>query len=289
MAKQNIVTEERDIDPTWAGEILDRHYDRISKGQFIQRPVSRVAIDRYAMDMAAGNWKLIPDPITFDVDDNLINGQHRLEGVRQSGKVIRMMVSTGWPADKNGKVKLIDVMDGNKPRTIDQMLHLHGQACARNYTTTCRFLCRVAHATGRAPAITFSTMMWMMETLNLRNAIDRILAVATDHRDFQGRAVGPLAYYYTTAPKKAVAFAEALFNATATKGDAVWLYQNWLKQHPDSKTDVGLKAISACIKAWHTNEELKQIRISSEPLEWLALTNGKLREQIRAMIPVRNR
>lgn len=280
--------EIKDITPEWAGEILDRHYKRIDDGKFVQRNISRSAGERYAMDMSADNWKLTHQGIAFDVNDDLIDGQHRLEGVRQSGKTIRMVVSTGWPVDNNnGAVKLIDVIDGQKPRTIDQMLHLHGQSLARNYTTAIRFIGRVALVTGRAPCITFSSTKWMMDTLNLKVAIDKIMTNATDHRDFQGRNVGPLAYYYTAFPRKAMDFAEQLFNGTAVKGNAVWLYANWCKQHAGYKTDNGLKALAACLRAWHMNTELTIVRTHIEALEWLSNTNPKLRETIREAIPLR--
>lgn len=285
--ENKIETEPRDITPEWAAEILDKHYGRIEKGTFIQRPLSRGFVNRYAMDMSADAWKLTPDPITFDTEDNLINGQHRLEAVRQSGKTVRMMVSTGWPVERNGQVQLIDLLDGGKPRTIDQMLHLHGQTLARNYTTTIRFIGRVALVTSRAPGMTFSSTKWMLDTINLRAAIDKIMSNATDHRDFQGRNVGPLAYYYTAFPRKAMEFADQLFNGTAVKGNQVWLYANWCKQHPAYKTDTGLKALAWCLKGWHTNMELTRISTHIESLEWLSNTNPKLRETIREAIPVR--
>lgn len=285
--QQDPTTEARDITPEWAGKILDRHYTRIEEGKFVQRPVSKATINKYAMDMMAGNWRLSPQGIAFNEDDDLIDGQQRLEAVRQSKKTVRMMVSTGWPVEKNGAVQLIDVLDMGKPRTIEQMLHLHGQTCANNYTTTIRFISRVALVTGRAPAITYSSTIWMLDSLNLRVAIDKIMSNATDHRDFQGRNVGPLAYYYTSSPRKAMDFAEQLFNGTAVKGNAVWLYANWLKQHPQYKTEAVLKGLAWCIKAWHTNTDVQRISTHVESLEWLSNTNPKLRETIRAAVPQR--
>lgn len=283
----NIKTVEKDITPEWAGEVLDRHFERITSGKFLQRQVAPSFINRYAADMSSGAWKLSPDPITFDEDDNLINGQHRLEAVRKSGKTVRMMVSTGWPVENNGDVQLIDVMDGGKPRTIDQMLHLHGQGCARNYTTTVRFVCRVAHVTGRAPAVTYSSVTSMLEKLDIRTAIDRIMSVSTDHRDFLGRHIGPLVYYYTAHPKKAMAFADGLFNFTSPKGGAVSVYLSWLKSHPRTTTDVGLRAICASLRAFHTDAEITSIRPHAEAVEWLAALSPKLREQIRKLVPYR--
>jgi hypothetical protein len=56
-----------------------------------QRNLSTKTVDRYALDMASENWPFAGDPIRFNVDGELIDGQHRLRGVMQS-KVAQMMI-----------------------------------------------------------------------------------------------------------------------------------------------------------------------------------------------------
>lgn len=55
--------------------------------QVVNRPVSRVTVRRYAREMLAGRWALNGDPIRFDWDGHLIDGQHRLEALVLAGEV----------------------------------------------------------------------------------------------------------------------------------------------------------------------------------------------------------
>jgi hypothetical protein len=282
-----IITEERDIAPDWSREILDRHYKRIAEGKLAQRPLTKSVVNRYASDMSTNNWLLTHQGIAFDTNDDLYDGQHRLEAVCKSGKTVRMLVTTGIPAGNNGETRVMDVVDCGKARSIDQMLHLHGLQYAKNYTSTMRFIARVAHL-GVTPLMTFSAVKWMMDDLGLLENVAKIVSVSTDIRDFRGGVVGALAYYHTAFPKKAMQFAEDLFNYQGGKGSPVSLYLKWSKTHSRLHTEFKMKAIAACLRAHHENRELTVVRLHQESIEWLALTNPTLRQQIRDRIP-RNR
>lgn len=64
-----------------------------------QRPLSRSYVTSLAGDMKAARWYLSPDPITLSNDGALINGQHRLRAVVQSGLAQPFMVSRGWDSE----------------------------------------------------------------------------------------------------------------------------------------------------------------------------------------------
>lgn len=53
--------------------------------------------ERYARDMRNGHWHLTGEPIQFASNGRLIDGQHRLEGVKRSGIAVRMFVTRGLP------------------------------------------------------------------------------------------------------------------------------------------------------------------------------------------------
>lgn len=42
-------------------------------------------VERYAADMTAGKWTECPEPISFYVDGDLADGQHRLFAITESG------------------------------------------------------------------------------------------------------------------------------------------------------------------------------------------------------------
>jgi hypothetical protein len=59
------------------------------------RNKSHHTISAYARDMANGDWVTTGDPIRFDSKGNLIDGQHRLEAVVESGLKIPFLVVYG--------------------------------------------------------------------------------------------------------------------------------------------------------------------------------------------------
>ncbi len=75
------------VDPKTASEWLAK-----SRGN---RPIRNEAIWRYAEDMSAGRWFVGHDAITFDKNETLINGHHRLKAVILSGKTISFLVRYG--------------------------------------------------------------------------------------------------------------------------------------------------------------------------------------------------
>lgn len=64
------------------------------------RPIRQNFIAKYADIMMEGNWLADSiDPITFDKEGNLINGQHRLLAIQRANKSIRMSVRRNVPAE----------------------------------------------------------------------------------------------------------------------------------------------------------------------------------------------
>ena len=59
------------------------------------RPLHPRVVNRYASEMASGQWRRTGDPIKFDKDGNLIDGQHRLNAVIRAGTSVLMDIVTG--------------------------------------------------------------------------------------------------------------------------------------------------------------------------------------------------
>lgn len=68
------------IGPEEASKILDAQRTETN-----YRNLKSPAVKLYEHDMKKGRWMFNGDPIRFDRDGNLIDGQHRLEAVRKSG------------------------------------------------------------------------------------------------------------------------------------------------------------------------------------------------------------
>lgn len=108
----NIETTVQKITPSIAENMLLHNHNN--------RALSMPRVRQYAEDMKAGRWKLNPNPISFDVKGNLIDGQTRLNAVILSGCTVQMIVSTGYPADT------MEVIDFGKPRTASDILKIEG-------------------------------------------------------------------------------------------------------------------------------------------------------------------
>jgi hypothetical protein len=59
------------------------------------RTISPSVVKKYASDMASGNWTLNHQGIAFDDDGVLVDGQHRLMAMVESGQAIKTLVSFG--------------------------------------------------------------------------------------------------------------------------------------------------------------------------------------------------
>lgn len=63
------------------------------------RPRRPGTVKKYAMTMASGKWMLTPEGICFDTTGRLLNGQHRLAAIAQSGAEVEAIVFRGVSAD----------------------------------------------------------------------------------------------------------------------------------------------------------------------------------------------
>jgi len=79
------------------------------------------AVDSYARDMLAGNWAENGESIKFAEDGTLLDGQHRLWAVAQSGATVRLLVATGLERGTQ------ETMDDGRKRTLADALTLRGE------------------------------------------------------------------------------------------------------------------------------------------------------------------
>lgn len=88
------------------------------------RRVSDARVSTMKADMLAGNWRLIPQPISFGPFGRLLDGQHRLTALVEAAKEqndiwIPVMVATGVDEES------FDYMDLGTPRTVANQLQIH--------------------------------------------------------------------------------------------------------------------------------------------------------------------
>ena len=81
---------------------------------------SAMTVSTYARDMKAGRWMMTGDPIQFDTNGNLLNGQHRLMACVEADTPFDTVIVYGLPAE------LQAVIDTGKPRSLADKLKLDG-------------------------------------------------------------------------------------------------------------------------------------------------------------------
>lgn len=117
------------VTPTKAKEWLD-----LNDGN---RIISPKVVAAYARDMAKGDWLFNPSPISFDTDGKLVDGQHRLLAVIQSGMPQKFHVAYNIPREHR---KVIDI--GRKRSVADNLVMDYGIKNASQVTAAGRIIIR---------------------------------------------------------------------------------------------------------------------------------------------------
>lgn len=85
-----------------------------------QRTKRDIVSDTYARDMAAGRWRFNGETIVRDRHGNLLQGQHRLEGVEKAGASVLLLLVEGVEPE------VMDTFDTGLPRYYSDMLKVAG-------------------------------------------------------------------------------------------------------------------------------------------------------------------
>lgn len=75
------------ITPNQAGKYLQLNTSN--------RKLRKTLVSQYARDMVSGNWRLTHQGIAFDCRGTLLDGQHRLAAIVESGLPVQMLVTRG--------------------------------------------------------------------------------------------------------------------------------------------------------------------------------------------------
>jgi hypothetical protein len=103
------------------------------------RTIRVLAVERYISDMKSGRWRLIGNPISFDESGTLLDGQHRLAAVAQSGIACEFFVVAGLSDDPGTWLSI----DAGVPRAqADNMHRQFGIAQASAVVAIINFLGR---------------------------------------------------------------------------------------------------------------------------------------------------
>lgn len=95
MTKHAMQTKTMTVTPALAAEWLERNYQS-------NRVIRWPRVQQLAQCIRAGHWQLTHQGIAFDTDGTLIDGQHRLYAILETGESVPMSVTTNAPTESFG-------------------------------------------------------------------------------------------------------------------------------------------------------------------------------------------
>lgn len=98
------------------------------------RACSKASVKRWADTIKAGAWKLSSDAITFDWNGVLINGQHRLNALIETGATMPFVVAYNFPPESK------NALDVGKKRTLHEIMTINGYPITLNEAAICKFI-----------------------------------------------------------------------------------------------------------------------------------------------------
>jgi hypothetical protein len=120
------------------------------------RRIKERQLEGYVNDMRNGAWLTTHEGISFDDQDTLTDGQHRLEGIVRAKRPVLMLVSTGWPTAQ-GKKKTMDAVNMGVNRSLADQLHLQHDINPKEAGHIVRICNAIAAAACGSSRITRST------------------------------------------------------------------------------------------------------------------------------------
>jgi hypothetical protein len=141
----NFSAEIRDVTPKMAREILARNTEN--------RNLRPAYVRQLAAAMERGEWVLNGEPVQIAEDGMLLNGQHRLSAVVESGVTVQMVIIEGLA------VSARRTMDMGTRRNLSDVLALHGKIDTTNLAAVLGLLhryrtgARVDFASRTAPTV----------------------------------------------------------------------------------------------------------------------------------------
>lgn len=211
-------TEQVAVTPTMAQEWLDKNSSN--------RPLRETTVKRLARDMAKDNWKITGDPIKFDTNGDLMDGQHRLSAILESGKTVEMSVAYDVP------VEAMEALDTGVKRTLSDLLHWKGETNTNHLAAAIRLGYRWQHG----QLFNYGNMMSHAEALDWYahnpNIKEHFTTAARVSKKLKVPLPVILAFMHRVMlidPDEAQGFMEQIeYGENVLSGDPAYALRNWL-------------------------------------------------------------
>jgi len=226
------------------------------------RPISGTRVQFYARQMATDRWRMNGEPIIFDTEDMLLNGQHRLKAIIESGKTIEVFVIRGISQDA------FTTMDQGYTRTGGQVLCMKGLKNASTRAAICRAMYVWEVSNGMLTKL--SRKVSPDELLLVQECYPEEVEEAVVYSDIVRREVpmscGMIGLGHILVkrarPRKAGEFLQVLANGlTTSKGHPALVLRNrFIKDKMQDRTLPPEAQFAAFIRAWNSYDQGKTLR-----------------------------
>lgn len=191
------------------------------------RNLRKSLVSQYARDMISGKWRLTHQGVAFNCDGTLLDGQHRLKAIVESGVTVQMLVARG--VDSANQL----VMDDHAKRSAGDALTL---ARGERVTATEVAIVRAAVELQEKAYATHKTKAELNELIDqFRGALDFTGEfLTTKHRGVTAAPVWgaiALSWYYVQDIERLRAFCRMLcgIDMVTEEGDrASQMLREWL-------------------------------------------------------------
>ncbi len=280
-------TTVKEITPQWAAQVLETKNPN-------NRKISDAVVAKYANDMKTGRWALTHQGIAFDLNGDLLDGQHRLAAIVKAGIPINVPVTVGIERSTrvNGHtLSIFGTIDGVRPRTPATMLQISGYkdyykvaAMARGLVELC------AESTGRFRSITATTTEEVLRIT--KGSIPDIASAASPKSIVRLSAamLAPVAFLHTTQPEKAIEFVLECQTVSGPKGGATRALASWKNNHVVSGGSAQIDSswiASSALFHWSSGKSVDRLYGGKDGVQWLLGTNPTLARALRSLVVIK--
>lgn len=254
-----IRTEVKKVTPKVAEDWLGRNSHN--------RTIRNARVAELAGAIERGEWQFNGDAIRFAEDGSLLDGQHRLWAIIESGKAVETLVIHGLPSDTQ------ETMDTGARRNLKDALTLRGEKNCSKLAAALAHLWRqesgLIRNTGAKPT-TAQAIALLDRHPGIRDTVSR--AEIVRHRFRVSAAMTAVAWYTldTIDADDNEAFWSALIEGVnLNEGSPVLALRRWLERQASSAVGArasSLVAHALIIKAWNAWREGRHV----EQLNWKA-------------------
>lgn len=263
------------ITPEMAMDWLENHNPR-------NRPISEPTVQVYAGDMKNGRWSLTHQGIAFNVNGDLIDGQHRLWAIVFSGKNVEMMVTRDLPLSevKNGvEINPMDAVDRTRPRGVGIGLQLsHGIKRGNNVAAAVRGIAYMVNPGLSHRRLSSSNTLFIYDIFG--KDIEAV-AESVDGKKHVSHFVAPLAFYHRMEPSRTLDFCHQMVTLEGLCAPVRSLVK-YMSENPSVNHEKKLRVTACHIHAFHEQKSsMPRVYDSNSGVEFLVSQFPSVVKKIR--------